>query len=114
MKKVKNNNKSKGQKNMTELEISVLNIIATSDYNQLNGSIPRTIEESATFLWVDEIAVDAGLTMNQVKGVLGSLVKKKLIVIDDIDADEETLVSITQEGIHILWDGINRKEKIHV
>lgn len=88
---------------MTEYEKSVLNIIATSDYNQLNGSIPRTVEESATYLWVDEIAEDAGLSMNQVKGVLGSLVKKELIMVDDFDA-KETLVTITQKGINTLWD----------
>ena len=87
---------------MTELETSVLNIIATSDYNQLNGSIQRTVEESATYLWVDEIAEDSGLSMNQVKGVLGSLVKKELVVIDDIDADE-TLVTITKNGLDLLW-----------
>ena len=87
---------------MTELETSVLNIIATSDYNALNGSIPRTVEESATCLWVDEIADEAGLTMNQVKGVLGSLVKKGLIDIDDIDA-KETLIQITENGIKELW-----------
>lgn len=88
---------------MTEYEKSVLNIIATSDYNQLNGSIPRTVEESATYLWVDEIAEDAGLSMNQVKGVLGSLVKKELVMVDDFDA-KETLVTITQKGINTLWD----------
>jgi DNA-binding MarR family transcriptional regulator len=87
---------------MTEYEKSVLNIIATSEFNQLNGSIPRTTEESATWLFVDEIAEDAGLSMNQVKGVLGSLVKKGMINIDDIDADE-TLLQITKKGIDELW-----------
>ncbi len=86
---------------LTEKESSVLNCIATSEYNQLNGSIPTTVEESATYLWVDELANEAGLTMNQVKGVLGSLVKKEMIDIDDFDA-KETLISITQNGIHLL------------
>jgi len=88
---------------MTPYEKSVLNIIATSEYNQNNGSIPRTVEESATWLFVDDIAEDAGLTVNQVKGVLGSLVKKGLIDIDDIDAEEDTLVQITKNGIDELW-----------
>lgn len=87
---------------LTEYESSVLNIIATSEYNQNNGSLPRSTEESATWLWVDEIAEDAGLTMNQVKGVLGSLVKKEVVSIDDIDA-EETLVQIAKKGIDLLW-----------
>ena len=88
---------------LTQLEKSVLCIIGTSEFNQLNGSIPRTTEESATWLFVDEIADDASLTMNQVKGVLGSLVKKGIIEIDDIDADE-TLIQITKDGINELWD----------
>lgn len=93
-----------GEKKMflTNLEKSVLNIIATSEFNQNNGGIPRTIEESSTWLFVDDIAEDSGLTVNQVKGVLGSLVKKELIAIDDFDA-EETLVSILKNGIDELW-----------
>ena len=97
-----NANTKQGEIKMTEYEKSVLNIIATSEFNQLNGSIPRTVEESATWLFVDEIADDASLTMNQVKGVLGSLVKKGLIDIDDIDA-EETLIQITKKGLDELW-----------
>ena len=87
---------------MTENEKSILNIIARSEYNQNNGSIPRTVEESATYLFIDELADDSGLTVNQVKGVLGSLVKKGLVDVDDFD-DEETLVQITKDGINELW-----------
>lgn len=88
---------------LTDYEKSILNSIATSEYNALNGSIPRTVEESATYLWVDELASDNGLTMNQVKGVLGSLVKKEMISIDDIDS-EETLVHLTKKAIiNELW-----------
>ena len=88
---------------LTEYESSVLNDIATSDYNQNNGSLPRSTEESATYLWVDEIAANVGLAMNQVKGVLGSLVKKGIIDIDDIDSKEDTLVQIQKKGIDLLW-----------
>jgi hypothetical protein len=90
-----------GKAKMTVLETSVLNIIATSEYNQLNGSIPRTVDESSTWLWTDELAADAGLTVNQVKGVLGSLVKKGLVDIDDLDAD--SCIQITKLGINELW-----------
>ena len=76
--------------------------IATSDYNSLNGGIPRTPEESSTWLFVDEIAEDIGMTMNQTKGVLGSLAKKGVIDID-ADYDREALVQITTEGIGELW-----------
>ena len=97
-----NANTKQGETKMTENEKSVLNIIATSEFNQLNGSIPRTVEESATWLFIDEVADDASLTVNQVKGVLGSLVKKGLIDVDDID-EEETLIQITKAGIDELW-----------
>ena len=89
---------------MTEYEKTILNSIASSEYNQLNGSIPRTDEESATFLWVDELAADSGLTMSQIKGVLGSLVKKELIEIDDWDS-EDSLVRLTKKGIDGIHDG---------
>ena len=90
---------------LTEKESSVLNTIATSEFNQLNGSIPRTTEESNTWLWVDELAEDNGLTMNQVKGVLSSLVKKEMIGIDNSDPDpeEDTLVCILKNGLDVLW-----------
>jgi len=87
---------------MTQYETSVLNLIATSEFNHLNGSRPRTTEESATWLFMDELAEDAGLAINQVKGVLGSLVKKDLIEVDDID-EEETLIQLTKKGILEIW-----------
>jgi len=88
---------------LTEYEKNVLTIIATSEFNTLNGSIPRTVEESATWMWTADIAAEAGLTVNQTKGVLGSLVKKNMIAIDDIDADEDTLVQLTENGIDFFW-----------
>jgi len=100
------NNKIKENKmDMTEYEKSILNLIGTDEMNQNNGSLPRTVEESATWVFTDQLADDSGLTVNQVKGVLSSLVKKGLINIDDYDADEESLVNITKKGIDMLWDG---------
>ena len=99
-----NDNIIKEQK-MTEMEKSILNIIATSEFNKLNGSIPRNTDESATWLFIDELAEDSGLTINQVKGVLGSLTKKGIIDIDmDEDMEEETLVQITKKGIDEVWN----------
>ena len=92
---------------MTENEKSILNIIARSEYNQNNGSIPRTVEESATWLFMDDLADDSGLTVNQVKGVLGSLVKKGLVDVDDIDEDE-TLIQITQNKPHLIYFAFTR------
>ena len=82
---------------LTQNEKSVLNIIATDEMNEVNGDCARTVEESATWVFTDQIAKDAGLTINQTKGVLGSLVKKGMI---EIDPDEdEAMVQLTQEGI---------------
>lgn len=89
---------------LTQLEKSVLNCIATSEFNSLNGSIPRTTEESSTWLFTDELAKDNGITVNQVKGVLGSLVKKEIIMTDYDEVDDEFMVQITQDGINeFLW-----------
>lgn len=82
---------------MTELETTLLNIIATHEYNPLNGAKPTTPEESTTFLWVDELAAEMDCTMNCVKGVLSSLVKKELIVITE--DPEDNIVTITEKGI---------------
>jgi len=87
---------------LTENEKSLLNIIATSEFNSLNGNIPRTPEESATWLFMDDLADESGLTVNQVKGVLGSMVKKNLISVDDFDK-KETLLTIEKNGIDELW-----------
>jgi len=82
---------------MTGLEEKVLDLIAFSEYNAVNGAKPKTPGESATFLWVDELSAGSGLSMSQVKGVLSSLVKKGMIEItEDV---EDNLVSLTEYGI---------------
>jgi DNA-binding MarR family transcriptional regulator len=83
---------------ITVFENNVLMAIATSDYNALNGAIPHNPEDSATWLFVDELAEDAGLTMAQVKGVLSSLVKKGLVDIQE-DWGDETLIMLTAAAI---------------
>ncbi len=47
---------------MTEYEKSILNLIGTDEMNQNNGSLPRTVEESATWVFTDQLADDSGLT----------------------------------------------------
>jgi DNA-binding MarR family transcriptional regulator len=83
---------------ITVFENNVLMAIATSDYNALHGAIPHNPEDSATWLFVDELAEDAGLTMAQVKGVLSSLVKKGLVDIQE-DWGDETLIMLTAAAI---------------
>jgi DNA-binding MarR family transcriptional regulator len=82
---------------ITEFEGKILNLIARSELNALNGAVPKTPMDSATWLFVDDLATDSGLTQNQVKGVLGSLVKKELIQTDD--NDDEILVQLTFAGV---------------
>lgn len=89
--------------NLTSNEKNILNIIATDECNALNGSVPRTTEESATWIFTKYLAEDSELTVNQTKGVLGSLVKKGILDIDDPEDDSENLVQITQKGINELW-----------
>jgi hypothetical protein len=62
---------------LTSKEKTVLNLIATDELNSLNGGVPRTPEESATWVFTDQLSVDSGFSVNTVKGVLGSLVKKR-------------------------------------
>lgn len=82
---------------LTDFEKKVLKAIACSEYNQLNGDIPTTVEESATWLYVDDIADEVELTCNQVKGVVGSLIQKEMIAIDYDEND--SLVCLTEKGL---------------
>ncbi len=86
---------------MTSNEKNIFTLIATDEMNQLNGGRPRTIEESATYIFTDQLADDSGLTMPQVKAILANLVKKELIEIDD-DEDESS-VQLTKLGIAEIW-----------
>lgn len=46
-------------------------------------------------LTVEDIAEEMGLTVNQVKGVVGSLAKKDLVICDD----EDEMILISNNGI---------------
>ena len=86
----------------TLLEKSALIIIATSENNQNNGCPPRTVKESATWIFIDEISEDLNLSTDKAIKVLSNLVKNGLIIMD-LD-ENETLVKITQKGINTIWD----------
>lgn len=84
-------------------EADVLNGIAYHEYNVGNGAAPECAEDVSTYCWAGDFS--ATLTINQVKGVLSSLVKKELIVIQDNGVNDggvkETLVDFTKAGFEV-------------
>tara|TARA_Y100000310_G_scaffold338627_1_gene428778 strand:+ start:2348 stop:2647 length:300 start_codon:yes stop_codon:yes gene_type:complete len=85
--------------NITPNESLVLNEIARHEMNPENGAVPISASEVSTYCWVDEFTGGV-LSVNAVKGVVSSLVKKKLIVVSDWD-DDDTVVSFTEEGFSV-------------
>ena len=81
--------------NLTTHEITVLNGIAYHEMNPGNGAKPSEFNDVMTWNWVEDFADD--LTASQVKGVMTSLVKKDLIVIDEAGT-EDARVSFTETG----------------
>tara|TARA_R110000803_G_C11757577_1_gene293454 strand:+ start:43 stop:333 length:291 start_codon:yes stop_codon:yes gene_type:complete len=88
--------------NLTSNEIDVLNGIAYHEMARSNGSKPAEIDDTGTYCWVDDFSSN-GLSGQQVKGVLSSLVKKDLIKVDDYD-DDDTVVDFTEAGFSA-WQG---------
>lgn len=86
---------------ITPNEINVLNGIAYAEMSPANGGKPRNIGDTGTWCWAD--AFSATLSTNAVKGVLGSLVKKGLIVITDY-SQEENVVDFTSLGFKVWQD----------
>jgi hypothetical protein len=80
--------------NLTVNEIDVLNGIAYHEMSSANTSKPKDISETGTYCWADDFSKT--LTAAQVKGVLASLVKKRLIIISPYDGD--TVVDFTPAG----------------
>ena len=87
--------------NLTANEIDVLNGIAYSEMSPANSCKPLSLEDTGTWCWADSFSKT--LSTNAVKGVLGSLVKKGVIQIDDYDRDD-TVVDFTPEGFKVWQD----------
>ena len=84
--------------NITKNEAAVLNEIAYAEHNASNGARPESHKEVNTWLFVDEIAVETGLSKASVKGVVSSLVKKELVVVTQQAPDPDNSVSFTELG----------------
>jgi len=85
---------------LTTHEITVLNGIAYHEMQPANGQKPSAENGYGWFdvqvwNWPEDFADD--LTASQVKGVMTSLVKKDLIVIDEAGT-EDARVSFTEAG----------------
>ena len=84
----------------TTLETKMLDAIAHHEMSPVNGASPETIGETGTFCWADDFAATIGIKTEAAKGVLGSLVKKQLIVITEYERGE-TVVDFTEKGFDI-------------
>jgi len=82
---------------LTPLQYLVMDRIAHAEHNTTNGATPETSSDVNTWLWGDDLADRTGLTVNQVGGVLASLINAELIIVGDIGTKEAS-VSFTEEG----------------
>jgi len=88
---------------LTEMESKTLNAVAHHLYNPLNGGTPTTVEDSQTWCFVDDFAQTTGYTVNQTKGILSSLSKKDLVIIDDNShIDDDNTIQLTELGLKYL------------
>ncbi len=81
--------------NLTPNESDVLNGIAYAEMSPANGGKPLSIDDTGTYCWADSFSDT--LSTNAVKGVLGSLTKKRLIIVQEYDQDD-TVVNFTPLG----------------
>ena len=74
--------------NLTNNEFATLNWIAYNEMTPLNGDEPFSYEDCQCFMWVDELAPNLDMTIEQTKGVVGSLVKKGFIYSENDGEDD--------------------------
>ena len=87
----------------TKLEIKLLEWIVQHEMSPQNGDLEiDDASDMCTYLWVDDAADYMNLTMSQVKGVIGSCVKKGYVNVWQPDrSDEEPTIDGTQAGFDI-------------
>ena len=88
---------------LTDLEKLVLNNITLHEMNEVNGANEHieTVDHTITFYWPEDFA--KGLEVNQVRGVVTSLVKKGLVVVQE-DIEHNT-IWLTEEGL-VAWKSV--------
>jgi len=72
---------------LTKKERNLLNVIVHDEFTPLNGNEPEILEDCSTFVNVDGWSNGIDLSVNECKWVLGSLVKKNIINIEDEDIE---------------------------
>lgn len=87
--------------NLTSMEKAVYRCFPRSGHLYDRYDPERYDDTCGTWVDVKDWERASGLTMNQIKGVLSSLTKKRLIMIDYYDEDANWL-TFTKEGYALL------------
>ena len=84
---------------LTELETQMLENICSHEMNEVNGATEwiEDADMTVTYYWAEDFAKGIG-SVNQVKGVVTSLVKKGLVVVQE-DSMEDSMIWLTDEGL---------------
>lgn len=93
---------------ITSLEAKLLNVIAYHEMAQSNGAKPETLEDHGifgTWLWLDDFAVEMGISVQQIKGVLTSLKKKGWVRTSD-EGTEDAAIAFTEAGF-AAWQSVD-------
>lgn len=85
--------------NITDFEFHVMNAIAHDEMTPANCDTPQSHDETGCWCWPERYTRD-DLDVQQVKGVLSSLVKKGLITISEYDRDDNE-VDFTKNGFDV-------------
>lgn len=86
--------------NITTNEKALIEWIAFNEMTAVNGDRPSNPEETFCYFWADEIAAELGTSVQGARGVAGGLVKKGLIVVEDI-GDGDYGCELTEEGFKL-------------
>lgn len=87
--------------NLTELEQVVYSCFPMSGHLYDNYDAATYNDACGTWVDVKDWSKATGLSMNQIKGVLSSLVKKGLVIVDYYDEDANWL-TFTEAGYALL------------
>lgn len=81
--------------NLTELEIKILQASRTNEYCD-------AVDEGAP--WVFAVIEESGILVNQARGVIASLVKKGIVIVEDYEnkgKSDDMVFVLTDEGAEI-------------
>ena len=90
----------------TEMELSVIKAFrASMNYDTLEANL----SDNCTCLDVNELSQITGYSVKQIKGIVGSLTKKNLIVVESFNFGETALM-VTDEGIKAYFELFENNE----